>query len=130
MTDEKTIRRDHLQVLQLGMAWYFSQESKKSALIADEREVIFEASLRGEIIFAHVVDLTTLQCPEPLMMLRQALRQESSGSYCLVVATDFSTTRDFKSFCQFTGHGFLAMAEYDQELEQLPAVYGFLLRKK
>lgn len=130
MTDEKAIRHDYLQVIKLGFTWYFTEEKKEAIVAKAPMDVVFNARLSEGVISAHVVDVTTLTCPEPLMMLRQALRQEESGTYCLVFATDPSTQRDFKSFCQFTGHGFLAMTENELSSWQLGTVYSFLLRKK
>ena len=50
------------------------------------------------------IDATGLVCPEPLMILRNRVREMRPGERVRVVATDPSTTRDFRNFCRFLGH--------------------------
>lgn len=50
------------------------------------------------------VDTQGLICPEPVMMLHQAIRKSSSGECIVVLATDPSTERDIPKFCQHLGH--------------------------
>ena len=70
-----------------------------------------------------VLDTTGLFCPEPVMMLHNAVRDISSGEVVKVVATDPSTTRDIPKFCNFLGHELVAASEEGRE-------YLFLIRKK
>lgn len=51
-----------------------------------------------------VLDATGLMCPEPVMMLHSKIDEIESGVTLKVLATDPSTERDFKKFCQFLGH--------------------------
>lgn len=69
------------------------------------------------------VDAVGLKCPEPLMMVRNAVREMGRGETVSVVATDPSTVRDFKNLCRFMGHE-LAVQERDGER------YLFLIRKR
>jgi tRNA 2-thiouridine synthesizing protein A len=50
------------------------------------------------------IDATGLVCPEPLMLVRNRVRTMSAGQLLHVVATDPSTSRDFRDFCRFLGH--------------------------
>ncbi|MER2493337.1 sulfurtransferase TusA [Catenovulum sediminis] len=70
----------------------------------------------------HKLDAIGLRCPEPVMMVRQAIRKMTTDETLLVTADDPSTTRDIPSFCQFMDHRLLA-----QQTEQKP--YQFLIKK-
>ncbi|WP_139309778.1 sulfurtransferase TusA [Teredinibacter haidensis] len=50
------------------------------------------------------VDASGLTCPEPVMMLHNAVRDASPGDLIEVVATDPSTLRDIPRFCSFLEH--------------------------
>ena len=54
------------------------------------------------------IDATGLVCPEPLMLVRNRVREMRSGQVLRVLATDPSTGRDFRDFCRFMGHQLLA----------------------
>lgn len=54
------------------------------------------------------LDATGLLCPEPLMIVRNQVREMATGEVLHVVATDPSTSRDFRNFCRFMGHELLA----------------------
>ncbi len=54
------------------------------------------------------LDTTGLTCPEPVMLLHQAIRKAQSGEVIKVIATDPATTRDIPNFCQHLGHELLA----------------------
>lgn len=51
-----------------------------------------------------LLDTSGLLCPEPVMMLHNAIRDAQVGDVIRVVATDPATTRDIPKFCQFLGH--------------------------
>lgn len=55
----------------------------------------------------HTVDARGLLCPEPLMIVRNRVRQMAAGERVAIVATDPSTRRDFANFCRFMGHTLL-----------------------
>ena len=52
-----------------------------------------------------------LRCPEPVMMLHQAIRKAKSGDVVEVFATDNSTTWDIPKFCMHLGHELLLQEE-------------------
>lgn len=59
----------------------------------------------------YVVDARGLYCPEPVMMLHNAVRDTVPGQRITLLATDPSTRRDVPRFCQFLGHTLLGMDE-------------------
>lgn len=68
------------------------------------------------------LDAKGLICPEPLMLVRNRVRDMHSGAVLFIEATDPSTGRDFTNFCRFMGHELL---QEDQRGE----VYHFWIRK-
>jgi len=50
------------------------------------------------------LDATGLNCPEPVMMLHQHIRDLVPGGLLKVIATDPSTQRDIPKFCVFLEH--------------------------
>ena len=71
----------------------------------------------------HAIDAVGLECPEPLMILRNKVRGMAVGETVSVVATDPSTVRDFTNFCRFMGH---EMAESTRDGNR----YRFIIRKR
>ena len=61
----------------------------------------------------HTLDAQGLNCPEPVMMLHNAVRKMKAGEILEVIATDPSTQRDIPKFCAFLGHELLAHKEVD-----------------
>jgi len=53
------------------------------------------------------LDATGLLCPEPLMIVRNKVREMAAGEVLFVSATDPSTVRDLSNFCRFMGHRLL-----------------------
>ena len=70
----------------------------------------------------HTLDTTGLVCPEPLMLVRNRIREMRSGEVLHVRATDPSTGRDFNNFCRFMGH---EVIDHSRE----SAVYHYRIRK-
>ncbi len=70
----------------------------------------------------HTLDAIGLRCPEPVMMIRGAVRKMQDGETLLVLADDPSTTRDIPSFCEFMDHTLV-----DKDVAQVP--YRYLLKK-
>ena len=68
------------------------------------------------------LDALGLRCPEPVMMVRLAIRKLQDGQTLLVTADDPSTTRDVPSFCRFMQHTLLA-----SDTDKAP--YRFLIKK-
>lgn len=60
-----------------------------------------------------VLDTRGLICPEPLMLLRNRVREMPPGGEIEVTATDPSTVRDFTDFCRFMRHELLEHREED-----------------
>lgn len=56
------------------------------------------------------LDTLGLRCPEPVMLIRAAIRKLDSGALLEVIADDPATTRDIPSFCRFMDHE-LVLAE-------------------
>ena len=56
-----------------------------------------------------------LRCPEPVMMLHQAIRKSKSGELVEVFATDPSTSWDIPKFCIHLRHELLLQEEYADE---------------
>lgn len=70
----------------------------------------------------HVLDVTGLSCPMPLLKAKQALNKLSVGQTLLVKATDPGSVRDFKSFTDLSAHQLLKTFENDD-------VYCYLILK-
>ncbi len=70
----------------------------------------------------HQLDAIGLRCPEPVMMIRGAVRKMAEGETLLIIADDPSTTRDIPSFCVFMDHTLVA-----KEVDAVP--YRYLVKK-
>ncbi|MYD42954.1 MAG: sulfurtransferase TusA [Gammaproteobacteria bacterium] len=68
------------------------------------------------------IDTKGLWCPEPLIIVRNKVREMSEGEELHIQATDPSTHRDFTNFCRFMGHELVSASEQDGVLE-------FVIRK-
>lgn len=68
------------------------------------------------------LDACGLYCPEPVMMLHQAVRDMQNGDVLELIATDPSTTRDVPKFCHFLGHELLKETQQDDR-------YFYYIRK-
>lgn len=69
------------------------------------------------------LDATGLNCPEPVMMLHNKVRDMAGGELLKVLATDPSTRRDIPKFCMFLGH---ELVHQHEEAGQ----YWYWIRKK
>ena len=70
-----------------------------------------------------ILDATGLNCPEPVMLLHNKVRDLAAGGLLKVVATDPSTRRDIPKFCIFLGHELLGQQEEG-------GTYLYWIRKK
>ncbi|MBA1275244.1 sulfurtransferase TusA [Stutzerimonas azotifigens] len=70
-----------------------------------------------------ILDASGLNCPEPVMMLHNKVRDLAGGELLKVIATDPSTQRDIPKFCVFLGHELV-----DQQEEG--GNYLYWIRKK
>lgn len=68
------------------------------------------------------LDARGLLCPEPVMMLHNAVRDAAVGDVIEVLATDPSTERDIAKFCDFLSHRLVAATSHADE-------YRFLVQK-
>ncbi|RUO47963.1 sulfurtransferase TusA [Pseudidiomarina donghaiensis] len=68
------------------------------------------------------LDTLGLRCPEPVMMLRVAMRKLAVGDELTVIADDPATTRDIPSFCRFMDHELVSA-----QVTDLP--YRYVIRK-
>lgn len=70
----------------------------------------------------NILNTCGLRCPEPVMLVRKAVRSMQPGDVLQILADDPATVRDIPGFCQFMEHCLLLA-----ETEQYP--YRFILRK-
>jgi tRNA 2-thiouridine synthesizing protein A len=70
-----------------------------------------------------ILDACGLNCPEPVMMLHNKVRDLPAGGLLKVLATDPSTKRDIPKFCLFLGHELLEQGEDG-------GTYQYWIRKK
>ncbi|EZQ14001.1 sulfurtransferase TusA [Pseudomonas sp. G11-1] len=68
------------------------------------------------------LDTRGLMCPEPVMLLHNAVRDIAAGECLEVLATDPSTQRDIPRFCSFLGHELMEQGERGGE-------FWYLIRK-
>ncbi|GEA09702.1 sulfurtransferase TusA [Alteromonas sp. KUL49] len=68
------------------------------------------------------LDALGLRCPEPVMMVRLAIRKMADGETLAISADDPSTARDIPSFCRFMDHTLVA-----SQTEVMP--YQFVIQK-
>lgn len=69
------------------------------------------------------LDASGLNCPEPVMMLHNKVRDLAGGSLLKVITTDPSTQRDIPKFCMFLGHELV-------QKEEEGGKYLYWIRKK
>ena len=69
-----------------------------------------------------MLDARGLQCPLPVLRARKAMQALTPGGLLRVLATDPGTVKDFRAFCQATGHELVAS-------ETEAGEFRFLLRK-
>mgnify|MGYP001305047503 FL=1 len=63
------------------------------------------------------LDATGLVCPEPLMLVRNRIREMEAGAVLHVLATDPTTKRDLDQFCRFMKHEMLDSKALGEILE-------------
>ena len=73
--------------------------------------------------FVKEVDALGLKCPEPVMLLHNAVRDVAADEIVRLVATDPSTLRDIKNFCEFLGHKLIDVEEQNNQ-------FTFFVQKK
>lgn len=68
------------------------------------------------------LDAQGLLCPEPLMLVRNRIRDLQSGETLHILATDPSTERDLSNFCRFMNHEMIASTQTND-------IYEFWIKK-
>ena len=63
------------------------------------------------------LDAVGLLCPEPLMKVRNKIRQIEDGQILYVRASDPTTEHDLKNFCHFLNHDLLRIVHSPNLLE-------------
>ena len=69
-----------------------------------------------------MLDMRGLKCPLPVLRARKAMQRVPAGDVLHIVATDPGTVRDFRAFCEATGHSLIEHAGQDGE-------FSFRIRK-
>lgn len=69
-----------------------------------------------------LVDARNLYCPEPVMLLHNAVRDVEAGQLIELLATDPSTQRDVPKFCHFLSHELMEQAQDGD-------VFRYIIRK-
>lgn len=78
--------------------------------------------------FDEALDTSGLVCPEPLMLVRNAVRKLAGSGVLRIIATDPTTERDFQHFCQFMGHSLLNSEQAVDASGQI--VFSYWIQKK
>lgn len=71
-----------------------------------------------------VLDAKGLRCPEPIMMLHNAVRDLAVGQVLKLESTDPSSVRDVEKFCLYLSHELLHVDKGEAQ-----KLYSFYLRK-
>lgn len=69
------------------------------------------------------LDTTGLKCPEPIILLHNAVRDAAIADVVYLISTDPSSERDVLKFCTFLGHALL-------DSEVTGEVYHFKIKKQ
>ena len=69
------------------------------------------------------IDVMGLRCPEPLMVVRRAIRRMGPGETLGVKADDPATTREIPDFCRHMDHQLV-------ESEVTPPPYKHIIKKQ
>jgi tRNA 2-thiouridine synthesizing protein A len=96
------------------------------AYLSDNARLFLEPSMSDpteSLAVDAVLDATGLNCPEPVMMLHQKVRDLPAGGLLKVIATDPSTQRDIPKFCVFLDHELV-------DKQAVDGVYLYWIRKK
>ena len=80
-------------------------------------------SQHSAVIPDAILDASGLNCPEPVMMLHNKVRDLAPGDLLKVIATDPSTRRDIPKFCMFLDHELVEQSEEG-------GTYLYWIRKK
>jgi len=62
---------------------------------------------------AVTIDARGLPCPQPLLAMRRALREQPSGCMLKILASDPASWRDFHSYAKLSGRPLLRAEQQD-----------------
>ncbi len=112
-----------------GIKTYEVVTQKQESEAAHEREMIgkddmiYQASPKPnpEDRVAQQFELNAcgLQCPGPVLKLKEAVEKASAGDRIRIVATDPGFTRDVESWCKLAGHTLLSLHENAGQVEAI-----------
>ncbi len=71
-----------------------------------------------------IVDARGLNCPLPLLRLRQALHQMTLGAHVRVLASDPNSQTDIRRYCERAGHCLLSQWQAEDQ-----TYFGFDIEK-
>ena len=74
-------------------------------------------------IEARAIDARGLACPQPVLLLREAVRRLAHGQRVALLATDPLAPVDVAAWCLRTGHALVAQSEEG-------GVYRFVVQRK
>lgn len=77
-------------------------------------------------VIAQQVNAQGLNCPMPLLKLRQALHAAVIGQYIRVLTTDHNSQTDIGRYCQLSGH---TLCDHWQMLNDHKLVFAFDIEK-
>ena len=77
-----------------------------------------------ELEINQTLDASGLTCPLPLLKAKQALNKLNTGEILSVTSTDPGSVRDFKVFCDQSGHELLA-----SDTSEAKTCFHYLLRQ-
>jgi len=69
------------------------------------------------------LDCKGMRCPLPVVELRKAIKNLSTGDILKIEATDQGSKRDFESWCRKTGNSLL-------ESSEINGVFTYIIRKE
>ncbi|AWD32501.1 Sulfurtransferase TusA [Candidatus Kinetoplastibacterium sorsogonicusi] len=65
------------------------------------------------------IDTSKLVCPLPLLKTKKALSEMKSGEIISVITTDENSLKDFRFFCEKTGHILLKQEKISNKYVQI-----------
>lgn len=86
-------------------------KAKQKTAITIEAMNLNAATSINEVVKTFKVDACGLQCPGPIMKVKQAIDNVNVGERVEIVATDAGFARDAKSWCNTTGNQLVSQSE-------------------
>ena len=70
--------------------------------------------MRSELVYDQFLDVRGLNCPLPLLKMKQVLNAMLVGEVIHVITTDSGSERDFYSFSEQAGHKILHLEQVSE----------------